>query len=66
MWGCRRPQPGDGLIALALLIIINLAALPILGLAGIMSDKEDEKVMGYIKLIAGIVVWGYILLNMGN
>lgn len=65
-WGWRRPEPGEGLIALLLMLVINLLLLPVLGMAGIMSDNENEKVKGTIMLICGIIVWGYIIINWGK
>jgi len=63
MWGWRRPEPGEGLIALLLLLVINIALLPILGIAGLMSNDEGEKTKGAIILVIGIIIWMVILFN---
>lgn len=65
-WGYRRPSGGEALIALLIMLLINVIALPIMGIAGIMSEKEDEKVKGFFMLVIGIIIWGYVLLNMGK
>ena len=45
-WGWRRPEPGDGLIALLLMLVVYIALLPVRGIAGLMSSDEGEKTKG--------------------
>lgn len=66
MWYSRRPEPGEGIIVFLIMLLINIALLPIMGIVGIMSENEDDKAQGMVMLIIGIIIWGYVILNMGK
>lgn len=59
-----RHSAEDGLIALLIVIVINLVAMPFVGIGYLTSGVESEKTKGTIMLIAGIIIWCYIILKM--
>lgn len=61
-WGYR-PSLMEAIIALLLLACAWIVALPIMGIAGIVSPNPDEKVKGSLCLIAfaAILIIGVVM-----
>lgn len=58
----RGSSDGSGLIALA---IIAVVALPVVGLYKIVKGDEDDKALGTVLLVIGLILWIAIAI-MGN
>lgn len=57
MWGYRRHEPGDGLIAILLYLGFIIIAMPIVGLIGMCSNNETDKSQGTALFVIGIIIW---------
>ena len=54
----RRGRGGSDIDGSLAMIILGLIALPIVGLVMMLNSKtEDNKVLGGVLLVAGIVLW---------
>lgn len=54
----RRGRGGSDIDGSLAMIILGLVALPIVGLVMILNSKtEDNKVLGGVLLVVGIVLW---------
>ena len=50
--------PGDGLIMLAIMLCLAVAAMPIVGgYLALTGETEGKKMLGWILLIIGIIIW---------
>ena len=57
----RRGRGSNGIDGSLAIIILGLVALPIVGLVMMFNSKnEDDKVLGGILLVVGIIIWIFI------
>ena len=57
----RGSSDGSGSIAMA---IIAVVALPVVGLYKIVKGDEDDKALGAVLLVIGLIIW-IVILNLG-